>query len=241
MDRIAAQLRKNILKASYDAGACHIGSALSCVEIIVSLYSVLTKKDAFIFAKASGVAALYSMLAYKKIIPYGRVAYYLKKYPLISREVPSIIWSGGSLGQGLSVAIGLALGDRKRKVYCLISDGELNSGNTWEALLFGAHHKLSNLIVLIDRNGLQACGATENILKIEPLKKKLETFNWRVMEIDGHNIGQITKSFKQKSDKPKIIIAKTIKGKGVSFCENDYRWHYRNLTPGLLKEALEDL
>src|SRR3990167_8159910 len=206
MDRIAAQLRKNILKASYDAGACHIGSALSCVEIIVSLYSVLTKKD-----------------------------------PLISREVPSIIWSGGSLGQGLSVAIGLALGDRKRKVYCLIADGELDSGNTWEALLFGAHHKLSNLIVLIDRNGLQACGATENILKIEPLKKKLETFNWRVIEIDGHNIGQITKSFKQKSDKPKIIIAKTIKGKGVSFCENDYRWHYRNLTPGLLKEALEDL
>ncbi len=242
LSALAKKIRKNILKASLEANACHVGSALSCVEILVALYfRILKRGDIFIFSKASGASALYAILAEKGIISRQKVAYYLKKYPLAEKEVPGVIWSTGSLGHGLPVAVGMALADRKRKIYCLVSDGELEEGTTWESALFANRHKLDNLTVIVDRNYLQACGKTEEILKLEPLKDKWESFGWQVKRINGHSFSELESSLKAKHKKPLVIIADTIKGKGISFCENEYSWQYRNLNDELLKQALKEL
>ena len=235
------KIRRDILQASYDAGACHISSALSCVEILVALYyDILNDKDVFLFSKASGVATLYSIL-HDKGIEKRDVAKLLRKFPLPSKEVSGVVWSGGSLGMGLSVSSGIAM-NKKENVYCLISDGELNEGNVWESLLFSAHHKLSNLIVICDRNFLQAVGRTEDVLKLEPLVDKLKAFNWSVKRVDGHDIGKIKKSLNGwKSNKPKILICDTTKGKGVSFIEDKMEWHYKNVDENLLSKALKEI
>jgi transketolase len=238
----ARKIRQNILRASYEAGACHIGSALSCVEILMVLYSgILKEDDVFIFSKASGACTLYEILAEKGIIDRQEVSDYLKKYPLAGREVPGVIWSAGSLGHGLPIAVGMALADKKRKVYCLVSDGEMQEGTTWESALFANQYNLNNLTVIVDRNFFQACGKTEDILKLEPLAKKWEAFGWGTKTINGHSLVEIENSLKLLHKKPLLIIAKTVKGKGVSFCENEYSWQYRNLDEGLLKLALKEL
>jgi transketolase len=224
-------LRKNILSASFEAKACHIGSALSCVEIIESIFLMKNPEDFFIFAKASGVATLYCKLHPEK------AAEYLKNYPLPSKEVPGVIWSGGSLGMGLSIACGLALADRTKRIFCLISDGELQEGQTWEAIMFASHHKLNNLIVFCDRNELQALGNTEDICALEPLGDKFRAFNWDCYEIDGHTKIDII----GKTEKPQIIICHTIKGKGFKEAENNYKWHYENLDETRFKEAIFQL
>jgi transketolase len=243
MDKdLAKKIRQNILKSSFEAGACHIGSALSCVEILEVLYfRILKKEDVFLFSKASGVCAFYCILAEKGFFGSNKIVDYLKEYPLASKEVPGVIWSAGSLGHGLPVAAGLASADRNRKVYCLVSDGELQEGTTWETALFANHHKLNNLTVIIDRNQFQACGKTEDILKLEPLAVKWQAFGWQTKEINGHDISEIEKALKIKHQKPLVVIAKTVKGKGVSFCENDYTWQYRNLNDELIKLALKEL
>jgi transketolase len=234
-------IRRSIIENSYKAKACHIGSALSCVEILVAIDQVKKPKDYFIFSKASGVSAYYSLLAEKGIIRKDKVADYLKNYPLASKEVKGIIHSVGSIGHGLNVAVGIAFANRKRKVYCLMSDGELNEGSTWEALLFAGHHRLDNLIVVIDNNGLQACGATKDILSLEPLEDKFKAFNCWTARTDGHNVKNLKKLLTAKSKNAKIVIGDTIKGKGVDFIENDYTWHYRNLDDQLTQRALKQL
>ncbi|MEK7180270.1 MAG: thiamine pyrophosphate-dependent enzyme [Patescibacteria group bacterium] len=211
------QIKRDILNASFEAGACHIGSALSCSDILVDLFNILKKEDVFLFSKASGVAAYYAILADKGHFPKEKTAEYLKKYPLVSKEVPGVIWSGGSCGHGLPVACGLALADRMRKVYVLLSDGECQEGATYEAALFARQHKLKNLYVLIDNNGLQACGATKDILDLETAFEFL------------------------KKTLPNCKIFETIKGAGVDFMEGDFTWHYRNLTPALLARALKQI
>lgn len=247
---IALKIRKNILKESYKANACHISSALSAVEILVYLYyKLLKKEDIFIFSKASGAATLYCVLAEKGIIPRSKVAFYLKNYPLVSNEVPSIIWSGGSLGHGLPVAVGLALAKRDRKVYCLMSDAEMQEGTTWETALFARQHKLDNLFVFVDYNHLQACGALKEILDIERLKDKFESFGWEALFTNGHSFEAFNTIFAKEDNSnkdwwqfgkeiPKVIICDTIKGKGVDFMENHFEWHYKNLDKDLLKKAL---
>jgi len=201
-----------IIESSYEAEACHIGSALSCVDILIDIFSNLRKGDFFIFSKASGAAALYAILAEKGVIPRNKVAYYLKKYALPSKNIPGVIWSGGSLGHGLPAAVGLALGT-KRKVYCLMSDAELQEGTTWECLLFMKQHKLKNLEVIVDANGYQACGRIKDIL-------------------------DLPYDFLKKSG---FKIIKTIKGKGVSFMKNNNQWHYRNLDKKLYEKAICEL
>mgnify|MGYP001469469933 CR=1 FL=1 len=223
-------LRKKILTASFEANACHIGSALSCVEIIESIFLMKNPEDFFIFSKASGVATLYC-----KLYP-DKASEYLKKYPLPSREVPGVIWSGGSLGMGLSIACGLALSDRSKRVFCLISDGELQEGQTWEAIMFANHHKLNNLIVFVDRNGLQALGKTEDICKLEPLADKFKAFGWETIEMSGHfSPGSL--GIKQ-CDKPLVFICHTTKGKGVDYMQDNNNWHYDNLNEARFKEAI---
>ena len=245
LEKICKKIRQQILKTSYEVKACHIGSALSCVEILVVLYwKILKRNDIFIFSKASGASALYSVLAERGYFKKDKLAYYLKNYPLASKEVPGVIHSVGSLGHGLSVAVGMALANKKRRVYCLVSDAEVQEGTFWESLLFASHHKLDNLKVIIDYNKIQACGFTNQILNLESLSLKLQSFNWLVSEIAGHNLDKLEWTLKIPSIKnmPHIIIAHTVKGRGVSFMENDYLWHYRNLDDDkLLELALNNL
>ena len=164
----------------------------------------------------------------------------------VSHKVKGVEFSTGSLGHGLPYAVGKALGEKinksKSKIYVLISDGELNEGTTWESLLFASFHKLDNLFIIIDYNKIQSLDFVKNVLKIEPLKQKLTSFNCNVSQIDGHNINQIIKSLKsKKNNKPNIIIANTIKGKGVKFMENTVLWHYKSPNKKQLSDALKDL
>ncbi len=205
--KTANQIKKKIIKASYHAGACHIGSALSAIGIIEDIYKVKRRKDIFIFGKASGVAAYY---CYK--YPLKKATELLKKYPLASKEA-GCIWSGGSIGQAASVGAGMALGDRKRDVYVLLGDGDIQEGQTYETLLFLRQHKLGNLKIYVDRNHLQALGNTEKILSI-------------------------TKALKVLKKIFPINVVETIKGRGVSFMENQYEWHYKNITKEGYEEAI---
>ena len=235
-------LREKILTASFHAGACHIGSALSCAELVEAIYEVKRPEDVFLFAKASGVAALYCHL-----FPLKKATEYLKKYPLPNRKVPGVIWSGGSCGQGLSVAVGIALSKKLRgekgMVYCLISDGELQEGQTHEAAMFAGHHKLNNLVVIVDNNKFQGLGRTEDIIDLGLSSYHFMDapfYGWRMSQCDGHNrevvAGGLPVPF---PDCPKLLIADTIKGKGVDFMENDKMgYHYANLDETRYKEAL---
>jgi len=211
-----SRLRKDILRISYNAGACHLGSALSCIDILTDIYSEMGEQDRFIFSKASGAAALYVLLVEEGIIPENKVTYCLKNYPLPSKEVPGVIHGVGSLGHGLPVAVGLALSDRKRKVYVLMSDSEIQCGTTWESILFARQHKLKNLKIYVDRNRLQALGKTEEILGI-------------------------TKALQLLRQLFPIKVIRTIKGMGVPFMEGKVEWHYWNLTPKLLQQALDQI
>lgn len=209
---LVKKIRRTILTASYEANACHIGSALSCVEILLEIYSRLREGDFFIFSKASGVAALYAVLAERGVIPEDKVAFYLKNYPLPSKEVPGVIWSGGSLGHGLPAAVGLALADRTKRVYCLMSDAELQEGTTWESLLFKRQHSLDNLIIYCDWNGWQACGRVNGVLNLP----------WGFLEDSG------------------VKLVATTKGNGVSFMEDNNDWHYFNLTKELYAQSIRE-
>ena len=202
------KIRIDILNASFSAKACHIGSSLSCVDILVDLfYTKKIKPEQLIFSKASGVATYYAILADLGYFPKDKLHEYLRDYPLASKHVPGVIHSVGSVGMGLSVAVGLALSDRTKDIYCLISDGQLNEGVTYEAALFARQHKLTNLHVICDFNGKQAMGSTDDILNLDTAVDFFE------------------KTF------PDFKNVKTIKGAGVDFMENDYTWHYKNLTP----------
>lgn len=222
-EEITKQIRKNIIQASFLAQACHIGSSLSAVEILVDLFWRRMKKDdLFVWSKASGVAALYSVLAEKGYFPRKKIAYYLKKYPLPNRKVLGVMIDGGSCGHGLPQAVGIALAlkkdKKKNKVYCLMSDGEIEEGTFWESLLFIRKHKLKNLKIYIDWNQYQACGKIEDILDIP----------WDFIKKQG------------------IKVIKTKKGADISFIEKSFEkgnpdWHYLNLSKSQYQQALKEL
>ena len=244
-------IRVNILKKTYEANSSHIGSCYSIVEILYALYFLkFKKKDTFILSKGHAALALYCTLFEKKILSKASLDSYGKNNtPLMahaSHKVKGVEFSTGSLGHGLPYAVGKALGEKinksKNKIYVLISDGELNEGTTWESLLFASFHKLDNLFIIIDYNKIQSLDFVKKVLKIEPLRQKLTSFNCNVSQIDGHNINQIVKSLKSKNNnKPNIIIANTIKGKGVKFMENTVLWHYKSPNEEQLSDAMKDL
>jgi transketolase len=213
MNKIQKKLRRAIIESSFLAKACHIGSALSCVDIIWDIYNKMGKNDLFVFSKASGACALYVVLAEKGYFLKNKVAYYLKKFPLASHKVPGVICDSGSLGHGLPQAIGLALADRKRKVWCLMSDAECQEGSTYESLLFKKQHKLDNLIIYVDWNSWQACGRIKDILDLP----------YKFLKSMG------------------IKMIKTIKGQGVSFMRDNNLWHYKNLDENTYKKAICEL
>ena len=244
-------IKKNILSLTYKAKSSHIGSCLSIVEILVALYFyILKKKDKFILSKGHAALALYSTLFEKKIISkkilnsFGSNNTILMNH--VSNKVKGVEFSTGSLGHGLPVSVGKALkfksNKEKNKVFVLISDGEINEGTTWESLLFASHHKLDNLNIIIDYNKIQSMDFVSKVMKIEPLRKKLQSFGCEVYELDGHSVKQLCNFLKKKTlNKPKIIIANTVKGKGVSFMENNNLWHYKSPNRDQLKKALEEI
>ena len=253
LEKLAKKIRRRVVELLYKHNACHLGSCMSCIEILVALYfgGIMKPKDKFLLSKGWAAAALYSILVEKGIIDWDDLYenYYelgSKYWGLVHHTVPGIEHSFGSAGHGLPVAAGMALAmklDKKNgRVYCLVSDGECQPGTFYESILFASQHKLNNLIVLIDNNRLQAFGWTKEVLNIEPIDKRVKMYNWKVQRVDGHNIQEIIKASKNLSNKkPNMIVCDTIKGKGISFAENKLGWHYWNLNPERYLQALKEL
>jgi transketolase len=265
LERIANELRILTLKAIYNTQSGHIGGSFSSAEIITVLYFYKLKinpkdplwedRDRFILSKGHAAPMLYSALAKRGFFSGEELVNNLRKigsrfqgHPDM-RKTPGVEMTTGSLGQGLSVAIGIALGakyiDKKSfRVYTLLGDGELNEGQVWEAFMSASKYKLDNLVCICDRNRVQLDGYTEEIMPLEPLKLKIEAFGWEVLEIDGHNIEAIIKALdyaETVKNKPTCIIAHTVKGKGVSFMENTHKWHGKPPNREEYEEALKEL
>jgi len=237
--QIATAARKKVLEMIYQAQTSHIGSNFSSIDILTVLYNIANidkelreDRDRIVTSKGWVAASVYYFLAQKGIIPKEDLETYCEegsKYiGLVEPNVRGIEAAGGSMGFGLPFGVGFALAKKikreKGKVFVLMSDGEMDCGTTWESALIGAHHKLDNLVVIVDFNGLQAMGKVEEILNIEPLKDKWKAFGWEVRQIDGHNFEEIEKALTEPAtakEKPMVIIARTIKGKGVSFMEGN--------------------
>ncbi len=254
---IANETRKIVLRLIYQAQTSHIGSNFSCIDILTVLYSIANidkdlkeDRDRIVISKGWVAATVYALLAKKGIIPEEDLETYCKngsKYiGLAEPYVRGIEAAGGSMGFGLPFGVGFALAKKlkkeKGKAFILMSDGEMDCGTTWESALISAHHKLDNLTVIVDFNGLQAMGKVKEILDIEPLKDKWEAFGWEVREINGHNFEEIEKSLTEPElEKPIVIIAKTIKGKGVNFMEGNNLYHYKAPSEEEYQRALKEL
>lgn len=250
-------IRRLILEQSYRAHHGHIGCSLSVADILAALYGQILKMDSpsdphrdyIILSKGHAALGLYSALYLKGWLSQSQLDTYCGENSWLGVHpefgLPGVEWSTGSLGQGLSVAAGMALANRLRKhnrqTYVLMSDAECNEGSVWEAAMFASHHALNNLIVFIDWNGQQALGNSAQILDQSNLLQRWKSFGWCVEEIDGHNIDSIVAASKNTAQAPKVILAKTIFGKGVSFMENEIKWHYLPLTVDDYKKALDQI
>jgi transketolase len=248
----AAKLaRKSLLEIVHVAKAAHVGSSLSAIEIFLASMTAFESKALVIVSKGHAAAGYYSCLfALGKMTKdvlhtYGENGSIL--FGHVSKESGhEIPFSTGSLGHGLPYGVGRALGrtrlQKSEHVIVVCSDGELNEGTTWESALLAAHHKLGNLTMIVDRNGIQSIGRTEDTLALEPLSEKWDSFGWEVIEVDGHDSGHLLKAIESSPQtKPRVIIARTVKGKGVSFMENNNLWHYRPPNQEQLAEALQEV
>lgn len=235
---IAKQIRKEIIKLSFLTNSPHLGSSLSCVEILVSVFEFIKgKKKAFevIFSKGHAAMAYYATLyAYKKIKRENIENYLKPKTKLwshISRSNNNFLkFSFGALGYGLGIAAGMSYGYQIEKkphiIFCILSDGELNEGSIWESLMFISHHNLNNIVILVDRNKLQSFGSTSDVINLNSYRKKFKSFNFNFFEIDGHNVSSLIKIFKLNSRRPKVVLCNTVKGKGVKRIEGLLSSHY---------------
>ena len=240
LDR-SRRLRKQIVELCYSVKCGHIGSSLSCADILAEIFFRQWQDgDLFILSKGHAAAALYNILVQKDLLSISDLQTFYKDgtflgaHPPCGGQIPVAPFGTGSLGHGLSLANGLALSQRytgkKFSVYCLLSDGECNEGSIWEAALFASHHGLSQIKVVVDKNDLQGLGSTEAILTTKSLARKFDSFGFEVKEVDGHCFNSMAEAFSDFGDnsKPKCLIANTTKGKGVSFMENKFEWHYLN-------------
>jgi len=260
LEQISKNIRKSIVKMNANSSASHSGTALSTVDILTMLYfkimnidpnnPTLKSRDKFILSKGHGSSALYATLAERGYFSKNLLdGFYVNGGQLPGHldkdAVPGVEVSSGSLGHGLSIGVGMAIANKIDKldnhVYVMCGDGELNEGSVWEAIMFATHKKLDNLTMIVDYNKLQGYGKTNEVINLEPLNKKLQSFNWDVLEIDGHNYEEIEKALSQQTSKPKVIIAHTIKGKGVSYMENEFVWHYKSPNNEQLEQAIKEL
>jgi len=259
LNKKAWQIRKDMIDVLGWAGGGHIGGALSSTEVFVILYYKfmnidpknphLPDRDRFILSKGHsgmGQAAVLADKGYfdKDLLKTFNHTFSAFGMHLNSLTVEGVDVSTGSLGHGLPMSVGLALGAKYQNknwyTYCLCGDGECNEGSIWESAMAASHYKLNNLVVFVDRNNLMIDGPTEEIMSIEPLKKKWEAFGFNAVEIDGHDFEQLNGAIEnahQEKSKPSVIICKTIKGKGVDFMENQVAWHYGGLDSAKLEQA----
>lgn len=255
-------IRKTILDMAYSGATVHIPCAFSIVEMTSVLYENFINtgtgpkdpnRDYYILSKGHGVMAAYACLKELGWLNQNDIENYFKDGTklkgLSDCHVDGLEVTSGSLGHGLSVAVGIALGLKfkrsQQKVYCIVGDGESNEGTIWEALLFAAHWKLSNLTVIFDCNGYQAMGATEDVMQLSSMKAKLTAFNFETRELNGHSVEDLKIALKElrdlSSEQPRAIVAHTVKGKGVSFMESQNNWHYTRLSADTYKSALAEL
>ena len=263
LSEIAKKIRKSIIQEVYYGKSGHIGGSLSIADIITVLYfdemkidpqnPNMENRDRFVLSKGHCSPALYAALAYRgffnieELKTFRNINSNLQGHP-DKKNVPGVDMSTGSLGQGLSIANGMALAgkiDKKDyRVYCILGDGEIEEGQIWEAAMTANKYKLDNLCVIVDNNNLQIDGTIEEVMSSYPINEKFQCFGFNVIEIDGHDIGQIKQAFKKAKEtknKPTCIIAKTIKGKGVSFMENKAEWHGKAPSQEEYKQALNEL
>jgi len=249
-------VKKRFLAMYERAGAGHIACSLSCAEILVFLrFGWMKEEDELILSKGHAAAALYSVLAEygsvkeDEIKTFYQDGTYFGAHPP-ANKIKGIPFATGSLGHGLPIAAGMALASRlkneDRSIFCLTSDGELNEGSTWEAALFISYHKINNLIWLIDRNNIQGFGRSDEVLGLEPLDKKLRSFGFYVIHADGHGYDSLIRAkekclINRDSPKPRVVICRTIKGKGVSYMENTVDWHYLPMDDEQYRLALKEL
>jgi transketolase len=258
----AREIRISSLKMVFAAKASHIGGALSMADILAVLYSdVLNifpsdpnnpERDRFLLSKGHACTALYATLALKGYFPIEDLITYAQDGSIYlshtNHHIPGVEISAGSLGHALPVSSGLALAAKRKKLkwktYCLISDGELDEGSNWESILLAPQLKLDNLILIIDYNKIQSLGSVKDIIDLDPLKEKFQAFRWEPFEVNGHDhkaLNAILTRAQESNSKPKVIIAHTIKGKGVSFMENKLLWHYKSPSEDQFNAAIKEL
>jgi len=263
LQKVARELRGKIIETSCKAKIPHLGSCLSCVDILVTLYwhtlnidpknPTAEDRDRFLLSKGHAAPALFQLLAMRGFFPSFELDHYGVDGSLFAEHppahgVPGVEAATGSLGHGLSIGTGMALASRIKnipnKTVVLMSDGECNEGSVWEAAMFAAAQKVEKLATIIDFNKWQATGRSQEVMAIDPFKEKWQAFGWSAYEVDGHNIGELANllaRFPDGSGKPVAIIAHTIKGKGVSFMEDNNNWHYRTPKPEEVEAAKKEL
>lgn len=263
MKTASKNMRRKAIQMTYDVGntGAHIGGGLSLIEVMAVLYLGILKydtkdmekesRDRLIFSKGHGTLALYTAMAEAGIIKeealksYKKDDSFLSAHPSMNSSL-GIDFSSGSLGHGLSQGVGCALGLKRKanyvsKVYVILGDGECDEGSVWEAAAAASHYKLDNLVAIVDNNQLQYDGTTENIMSLSPFEKKWESFGWKTAVVDGHNVEALYDVMKYKQDYPYVIIANTVKGKGVSFMENNPLWHNGKLTEKQYEQAMQEV
>ena len=262
MTDLAIKYRREILKVIHNAGSGHPGGSLSCIDLLIVLYQYKLRydvknpswedRDRLIVSKGHASPAVYVAMADVGFFPKEELWGFRKIDRILQghvhTKIPGIELSTGSLGQGLSVANGLGLSAKMKKqdfkVYCILGDGEMQEGSIWEALMTGSHYKIDNVCAILDYNKVQENGRVNDIMNLEPLKERIESFGWNTIDIDGHNFEEITAAFdkfSETTDKPTFIIANTVKGKGVSFMEFNHNWHGKAPNAEMLEKALAEL
>ncbi|MBT6051484.1 MAG: transketolase [Candidatus Scalindua sp.] len=255
----AKEIRKSILEVACKSKTAHVGSVLSCVDILTSLYfhelkidkNDWSNRDIFVLSKGHAALALYTILAHCNIITKKKLFGYLQNNGTLPAHLDKFLAKGievsaGSLGHGFNIALGIAHGLKlkksKRRVFALIGDGESQEGSIWEGAMFASKLGIDNFTVILDHNNLQGYGRPKDICKYEPVIDKWKAFGWETYRINGHNFNEIRKALKGSNrKKPKIIVADTIKGKGVPFMENMMKWHYYIVTEDIKRDALHSL
>jgi transketolase len=250
-------LRTAILEQSKRAGVGHIGCALSVADIIAALYGGALQadspdhpdRDRFVLSKGHAALALYAALVARGTLRPDQLDTYCADDSVLGvhpeHVTPGVDFCSGSLGLGLSYGCGAALAARlqqsKRRTFVLLSDAECNEGSTWEAVMFAAHHRLSSLTAIIDLNGQQALGYTKDVMQLADMPARWRAFGWEAHEVDGHDVAALTTALTGVAERPRVIIARTTFGKGVSFMENQIAWHYLPLTEDLYRQALAEV
>ena len=261
-EKLAKKVRRHVIEMTHAGNSSHVASALSIVDMLAVLYSAvmnydsanpkLPSRDRFILSKGHAGAAVYATLAEVGFFPIEWLTQHYQNGSKLSghvshKGIPGVEISTGALGHGLPIGAGFAYSAKLQKaahrVFVVMSDGECDEGSNWEAILFAAHHKLNNLFAIIDYNKLQSIDTVENTLGLEPFRQKWESFNWNVIEVDGHDYQELIAAFENfpNNDRPNCIIAHTVKGKGISFMENQVVWHYRSPQGQNYIDALQEL